>query len=312
MRALDIIKQRPSKILTIFDIDDTLFRTTAKIKVIKNGQVIRTLTNQEFNNYQLNPGEEFDFGEFRSAEKFRKESEPIENMLDELRTILDHTRGKVILLTARADFDNKEVFLQTFRDHGIDIDRIHVHRAGNIPGEEIPAEKKAVWVRRYLNTGKYDRVSLYDDSMSNLRVFKNLEKEYPSVKFDAYYIDHQGSVNMIEAAGIEERAKKKKRSKRLRSAAWGPGPFGGYGYATGYSGDGGSGDGGGGIGEASYEGNIGAMETIKFYQTATPEEKNQLKQFIKDKENKLAWMLIQRVVGQRLQGKEFNADGDLK
>jgi len=38
---------------------------------------------------------------------------------------------------------------------------------------------------------------------------------------------------------------KKKRKRRPRWAAYGPGPYGGYGYATGYSGDGGS-EGGGG------------------------------------------------------------------
>jgi hypothetical protein len=37
---------------------------------------------------------------------------------------------------------------------------------------------------------------------------------------------------------------RKKSKRRLRSAAWGPGPYGGYGYYAGYSGDS-SGDGGG-------------------------------------------------------------------
>lgn len=40
---------------------------------------------------------------------------------------------------------------------------------------------------------------------------------------------------------------KKKRRRRLKGAAWGPGPYGGYGYAVGYSGDGG---GEGGVGES--------------------------------------------------------------
>ena len=35
--------------LTIFDIDDTLFHTTAQIGVVKDGKVIKTLTNQEYN-----------------------------------------------------------------------------------------------------------------------------------------------------------------------------------------------------------------------------------------------------------------------
>ena len=60
--------------LTIFDIDDTLFRTTAQIKVVKDGREIRSLNNQEFNTYKLQDGESFDFGEFRNAEKFNKES----------------------------------------------------------------------------------------------------------------------------------------------------------------------------------------------------------------------------------------------
>ena len=41
--------------------------------------------------------------------------------------------------------------------------------------------------------------------------------------------------------------RKKKRKRKPRWAAYGPGPYGGYGYAVGYSGDGG-GD-GGGVGE---------------------------------------------------------------
>ena len=41
--------------LSIFDIDDTLFHTTARIRVLKDGLVVRELTNQEFNNYTLQP-----------------------------------------------------------------------------------------------------------------------------------------------------------------------------------------------------------------------------------------------------------------
>lgn len=235
--------------LTIFDIDDTLFHTTAQIKVMKDNKVVRSLTNQEFNNYQLQPGEEFDFGEFRSAEKFAKESEPIKPMINTLKRILDRAANtKVIMLTARADFDDKDKFLGTFEKYGIDMSRIHVHRAGNLPGDDPPAIKKAVWVRKYLNTGKYNRVNLIDDSMTNLKVFKSLEKEYPQVDFDAYFVKPSGSVAVIS----ESRRRKKLRQRKQNSlfsrntggvyGAWGPGPYGGYGYDAGYSGDGGGGE----------------------------------------------------------------------
>lgn len=189
-----------NKDLIIFDIDDTLLHTTAKIKVIDaNGQFVRELTNQEFNNYQLQPGEQFDFGEFRNAEKFRQESKPIAPMIRKLKTILAYAgNAKVIMLTARADFDDKDTFLQTFQDLGIDMSKIHVHRAGNIPGDDPPAYKKAVWVRKYLNTKLYGHVRLYDDSMSNLRVFKELKNEYPKVDFRAIYVGPSGATQTIE------------------------------------------------------------------------------------------------------------------
>lgn len=304
MRASDFVKDQPKRVLTIFDIDDTLFHTTAKINVVKDGEVVRSLTNQEFNNYELQDGEEYDFGEFRNAEKFRQESEPIGPMLDELKTILDNTKGRVIMLTARADFDDKETFLQTFADHGIDMSRIHVHRAGNLPGREVPAEKKAVWVRRYLDTGKFDQVSLYDDSVSNLRVFKELANEYPDIEFHAYLISGNGDVDKLE-----ERRKKKRRSRH--GALWGPGPYGLYGYNAGYSGvgsvpagDGGGGD--GGVGESSYEGNIGVMELFKFFQTANEKQKELFQKLVNNNKKKLAWKLVQDITGEKLQGDEFN------
>jgi putative chitinase len=204
MKVTDIISERVAPQggmgLTIFDIDDTLFHTTAQIKVVKDGKVVRSLTNQEFNTYNLQPGEEFDFGEFRNAEKFARESKPIKPMINTLKRILNRASNtKVIMLTARADFDDKDKFLDTFEKYGIDMSRIHVHRAGNLPGDDPPAYKKAIWVRKYLNTGKYNRVNLIDDSMSNLKVFKSLKREYPQVDFDAYFVGPTGGITVVES-----------------------------------------------------------------------------------------------------------------
>jgi putative chitinase len=98
---------------------------------------------------------------------------------------------------------------------------------------------------------------------------------------------------------------KKRKRKKPRWAAYGPGPFGGYGYLTGYSGD--SGD-GGGVGEASYDGNIGAMEVFKFMNTASSFEKDLLKKLIAQKAYAKAWALVQGVTGTKLKGKEFGVE----
>ena len=183
--------------LTIFDIDDTLFHTTAQIKVMKDGREVRSLTNQEFNVYKLQPGESFDFGEFKNAEKFNRESVPIGPMIAKLKAILNNAGDStVIMLTARSDFDNKELFLDTFKRYGIDMSKIHVHRSGNLG---LPsAEGKAVWIRKYLDTGKYGRVRLYDDAMSNLKMLIGLKQEYPNVQFFPYFVTPEGSIRTVK------------------------------------------------------------------------------------------------------------------
>ena len=187
--------------LHIFDIDDTLFHTTAKVAVLKNGKIVRELTNQEFNNYKLKPGEEFDYRQFRSAKKFKEESMPIKRMMAKAKIILSRAskkpNSKVIIVTARDDFDDKNTFLDTFREHGFDIDKVRVERAGKIRGDMLPAFKKVIIIRNYLNTGQFERVRLFDDSMTNLKEFLKLRKEFPEINFEAYFANPDGSVKTI-------------------------------------------------------------------------------------------------------------------
>lgn len=52
--------------------------------------------------------------------------------------------------------------------------------------------------------------------------------------------------------------------------------------------------------EATYAGNIGIMELIKFHKTATPEHVKQLKQLISTKKNSEAWNLVQSLTNTKL------------
>lgn len=186
--------------LTIFDIDETLFHTKANVAVVKDGKVVRMLDNQEFNTYKRKPGEEYDFREFKSAEVFRKTSTPISRMIEKAKAIVKakkNPHSRAIIVTARADFDDKEMFLQTFRDHGLPIDQMHVERSGNL-GIDSPAEAKKVVFRKYLNTQNYTKTRLYDDAMSNLKAFLELQKEYPTIKFEAYFVNSDGSIKTIK------------------------------------------------------------------------------------------------------------------
>lgn len=195
--------------LHVFDIDDTLFHTTAKIHVRDNkGNLVQKLSNAEFNDHKLQSGHRYDFREFRSAGKFAKESQPITPMIKKVKAI--HTNivdkypnSKIIMNTARTDFNKKGKFLMTFHKHGIPIQHIHVHRAGNVGGGLSPGEAKNVVLRKQLAQKNYGKVAMYDDSHSNLKHFLKLRHEYPQTDFHAYHVKPTGSIQRMHPKDYE-------------------------------------------------------------------------------------------------------------
>ena len=188
--------------LTIFDIDDTLLKTTARVIVMKGKKVVKRLEPHSYNTYTLQPGETFDFHEFRNAEKFHNESTPIKAMMAKAKAILKNSLNnplsRVIIVTARDDFDDKEKFLATFRKFGFDIDRVRVERAGKIKDVGGTAIQKMIIIRNYLNTKQFTRVRLFDDSLDNLRMFLSLQNEFKDIKFEAYFAKEDGSVRTVK------------------------------------------------------------------------------------------------------------------
>jgi hypothetical protein len=182
--------------LTIWDIDETLFNTKARVYIVKDGEIVKKLANKTYNTYDLQPGESFDFREFKDAAHFRDTSEPIVKAIAKARAIhknIMRKGSKMVIITARADFDNKEVFLDTFRKQGLDIDNIHVHRAGNI-GHGKSAVQKRVVIKKLMAQQKYARVRLFDDDVSNLQMLKDLKSEYPDTDFEAYLAHPDGKM----------------------------------------------------------------------------------------------------------------------
>jgi hypothetical protein len=200
--------------LHVFDIDDTLFHTNAKVKVVDHqGKVVKKLSNSEFNDHKLSHGHSYDFSEFRSSDKFHDESKPIPKMLNKLKAIHNNikkkpgSKSRVIMNTARADFDDKNKFLNTFRKQNVDIDDIHVHRAGNIQGHEIPAVKKVHIINKHLKSGNYKHVHMYDDSTTNLHHFLAMKKDHPNVEFHAHHVLPDGTTRkFISKPKLEEDA----------------------------------------------------------------------------------------------------------
>jgi hypothetical protein len=191
--------------LTIFDIDDTLFHTTAMIRVRNSitNKSIRSLTPAQYNSYALGANEKFDYTEFKDAAKFYKESEPIGKMMRRAKLILasakKYPNSRVIILTARTDLDSKSIFLKTFRKHGFDIDNVRVERAGNLDSKDSGASRKAMIIRKYLNTKTFSKVRFFDDDRDNLKAFLKLSREYPTITFEAYRVIENGDIRVFRS-----------------------------------------------------------------------------------------------------------------
>jgi hypothetical protein len=237
MRAKEI---QPRK-LVVFDIDDTLVYTQTKVHVIKDSKVVNSLNSHDFTHYKLKPGESFDFGDFSNAKEFFDNSKPNIPMMNQLKRDIN-TGNKVVMVTARSDFDDKELFLDTFRKFGVDIDKVHVYRAGNSKQGTTEERKKQI-IKTLLDKDDYTKAIMYDDAKPNLHTFIELKKDHPRTRFYAWHVSLDGDSSEYMREGI---VAEKKRRRKPRWAAYGPGPYGGYGYAVGYSGDGG---GEGGVGE---------------------------------------------------------------
>lgn len=181
---------QPNK-LVIFDIDDTLVRTDTKVNVIRDGKIVKRLSSHQFTHYKLQPGESFDFGAFRDAKEFFEKAKPILPMIGQLKRDIA-TGNKVIMVTAREDFNDRDIFLDTFRRFGIDMSKVHVYRAGNIKLKAPTELKKKIIIKHVMKGNDYNKAIMYDDALPNLDLFLTLKKDHPGVKFYAWYVNPKG------------------------------------------------------------------------------------------------------------------------
>jgi hypothetical protein len=197
----EYITERSGKGLTIFDIDDTMFVSKARVRVLnKTTGKVKELTPQQYNSYKLGKDEDWDYGEFKSAKLFYQTATPIARMIAKAKAIIKNATAKgskVIIVTARADMDDKKLFIKTFESHGIPMKNVYVERAGNVGGPNSAANKTVVF-KKYLDTGKYARVRLFDDHKENLTALLDLKREYPQVEMFAYLADKNGGVKRIK------------------------------------------------------------------------------------------------------------------
>ena len=168
-----------SKIL-VFDLDDTLVITDAKIKVCdkKSGKCF-ALTPEEFNEYEKQDHHELDFDDFKSLEIMKAGK-----MIDYYLKIFKEAYKKKLavgIVTAR---DDREMIYKWLREHvGFRIDKDLIF-AVNDPVHKykgsISDRKKAAF-KELIEMG-YKDMQFYDDDDANLKLVKSLEDEHEDIR----------------------------------------------------------------------------------------------------------------------------------
>lgn len=159
--------------LVIFDLDDTIIKTDAKIKIIdrKTGVIIRELSPDEFNLFRTKPTHVFDFDDFNCPEILRQ-GKFIFCVFDRLKGYYN-SGVPVAILTARS---SSAMVREFFLENGIDIHPDLVI-AVNDPMYDYTgsvAEMKKQAIKEFIDDGYTDLI-FFDDNEDNLRLAKEAE-----------------------------------------------------------------------------------------------------------------------------------------
>ena len=208
------------KSIHVFDLDDTLIRTEARIHVLDSqGRKTGLLTPAEFTTYKLSSDESFDFREFSDVGILSR-GIVLKYTRDIIETILHHgTQSDFGILTARGDKRLHAPFLIRLFSalFGIRLKNAlifalsdarflkHKEKAGlpePFQGKRfaqlgIPERKALVIAQDLVNKG-YNDVSLYDDSRENLNAFKVIREAFPEIVYKPHFIDPTWKVRLEE------------------------------------------------------------------------------------------------------------------
>ena len=158
------------KIIHVFDLDDTLVHTTAKMWVC-SGDYEFALSNEEFNDYELKPEEHYDYKEFNDAEILCNEQ--VTSWFMYMKKIF-RSGGDVCILSAREDPNMIKSLLDKHKLQDFPIDMIFC--IGD-PDKNYKIEDEKAKIIKKLQEQGYTHFWVYDDNEKNLNTISLLSND---------------------------------------------------------------------------------------------------------------------------------------
>ena len=177
--------------LRVFDFDDTLVKTDAKVKVTDPEGKTQTMTPAEFADHDVDENNTYDFSEFEQQNLINPRE--IEKVTKVLRNVLGAGgEREVVILTARTPGSQGSIE-DYLEDIGVDSRQVNIVLLAT-----SDPKAKANWIENKIVDGTTD-VLFLDDSGRNVAAVLNLKTKYPNIKIDARTVNYADEI----AEGID-------------------------------------------------------------------------------------------------------------
>ena len=161
----------------VFDMDDTLITTGAKILVRdQQGNIRQRLTPAEYNTYIKKPDETLDVSEFRSEDIFRKTAQPtkyfkvLQNVSNAIKR--GSSNSYIYILTARGKAV-KDTIYKYLIDRGIEVRPSEIYTIGDDNTKSIAELKREVL--QSIRNKHIGEVTFFDDDIKNIQLANQIQ-----------------------------------------------------------------------------------------------------------------------------------------
>lgn len=152
------------KTLHIFDFDDTLINSDAKVKITDKDGNVKELSSEEYASYSHKETDEQDFTAF---DAYPKNPEIIGPVFLELKAAIAKSgSSNVVILTARSNPVPVRLFLNENKIPNIDIVAV---------GSSNPLDK-ALYILKRVKDDAFEEVQVFEDNVRNIRSIRKVMK----------------------------------------------------------------------------------------------------------------------------------------
>ena len=159
----------------IFDFDETLVTTNARIHVYKDGVYSYSMNPKEYNFYQRKKGDSLDFSDFNDANliltaKKYKMWPVIYNVNKAVKE--DRSTSAIFILTARSPIVKSAIY-EFLKKNGIDININNILTIGDDNALIKISKEKKIVLRKL--SQKYDDIVFFDDDPKNIQLAQGIK-----------------------------------------------------------------------------------------------------------------------------------------